>query len=68
MELVEDKGISEEEERERETGEMGMEILCILVLSAEDTTEGGSGQEVTEPQTDANEGSESDKGTGEGTI
>ena len=48
-ELVEDKGISGEEETGTETGETGTEILCILVLSAEDTTEGRSGQEVTEP-------------------
>ena len=68
MESVEDKGISEEEETETETGETETEILHMLVSSTEDTTEGGFGQEVTEPQTDTNEGSESDKGTGEGTI
>ena len=36
-ELVEYKGISEEEETETETGETGTEILRILVSSTEDT-------------------------------
>ena len=35
-----------------------------LVLSEEDTTEGVSGREVLEHQTDATEGSETDTGTG----
>src|SRR6201996_1764209 len=65
-ESAEDKGISEEDETE--TGETGTEVLRILVSSTEDTTEDGSGREVTEPRTDAKEGSETDKGTGEGTI
>ena len=45
-----------------------MEVLCILVLSTEDTTEDGSRWEVTEPRTVAKEGSETDKETSEGTI
>ena len=53
---------------ETETGsgaetETGTEVLRNLVSSKEDTKD-GTGQEVTEPQTDASEGLGSDGGVG----
>ena len=61
-ELVEVKGAGSEMETGSGVGtETGTEVLHNLVLSKEDTI-GGPGQEVTEPQTDTNEGLGSDEG------
>ena len=61
-ELVQVEGAGSETETGSGVGtETGTEVLHNLVLSEEDTME-GTGREVTEPQTDANEGLGSDRG------
>ena len=62
LELVEDVGAGSEMGSGSGAGmETGTEVLHILVSSEEDTID-GTGQEVTESWTDANEGLGSDGG------
>ena len=63
-ELVGVEGAGSEMEKGSGVGtETGTEVLCNLVSSEEDTRD-GTGQEVTEPRTDASEGLGSDGGVG----